>query len=297
MQLTPRTTPATKKTDFKPLLLDSLVSDLRHFPVAFDLLPRLLLLLDDPDADCDTMAEIIRIDPGLTANVFRIANTTRCGAARKADSLSEAILRLGMREVYRLVIEIVTCPALQMADALSFGRIDLWRHSLATAVSAQVLSRQVKDEDPEFVFTTALLHDIGKTLLSRAAGQEYSELLRTCAETNASVHAAEREAFLTDHTEVAGRLLRAWKIPDRMVSAAAGHHRPANLSKENRPLAALVYAGDIMAYRIGQGNGFPEYAVSPDQAALALIGIQADDLSQFEAEIVELLNREQARFN
>src|SRR5438270_13305161 len=126
LQLTPRIVPAVKKKDFKPLPVDSFVTELRHLPAAFDLVPRLLFLLDDPDADCDAMAEIIRIDPGLTANVFRIANSGRCAGAQKAATLSEAILRLGLREVYRLVIEIVTSPTLKTPDTFAFGRIDLW---------------------------------------------------------------------------------------------------------------------------------------------------------------------------
>jgi putative nucleotidyltransferase with HDIG domain len=293
--LTRRIIPATQKKEFKPLPVDSFIAELAHLPAAFELIPRLLLLLDDPEADCDAMADIIRIDPGLTANVFRIANSARCGANRKAASLTEAILRLGMREVYRLVIHIVTSPALKMPDAFTFGRIDLWRHSLAAATAAQVLARHAGVEDPEVVFTTGLLHDIGKTVLSRLAEKEYSELLQICAETNGSVQAAESEAFLTDHTEVAGRLLRAWKIPERMVAAVAGHHSPAKVSSENRALAALVYVGNVMAYRIGQGNGFPIYAVTPNRAALELVGLEGQDLSQFEEEIVEMLNREQAR--
>lgn len=294
-QLTPRIKAAVRKKDFTPLALDSLIAELRHLPATFELVPRLLALLDDPEADCDAMAEIIRIDPGLTANVFRVANSARWGAAGKAGSLSEAILRLGMQEVYRLVIEIVTSPALKMPDPFAFGRVDLWRHSLATAVAAQVLARHGTDESPEFVFTAALLHDIGKTLLGHLAGEEYSELLQTCAETNASVHAAEREAFQTDHTEVAGRLLRAWRIPERIVSAVAGHHWPAKVRDENRTLAALIYVGNVMAYRINQGNGFPTYAALPDRTALAMIRVAPEDLDAFEEEIVEMVNREQER--
>jgi putative nucleotidyltransferase with HDIG domain len=295
VELTPRIMPALKKKDFKPLPIDSFVAQARLLPPAFDLIPRLLLLLDDPDADSDTMTEIIRIDPALTANVFRIANSARCAAGQKVASLSEAILRLGMQEVYRLVIEIVTSPALKTPETFAFGAVDLWRHSLATAVAAQALSRHATDEHPEFVFTAALLHDIGKTVLSRLAGDEYSELLQTCAETNASVHAAEREAFQTDHTEVAGRLLRAWKIPERMVAAVAGHHGPAKVREENRKLAALIHVGDAMAYRLHQGNGFPPYAACPDETALGLIGMRIEDLGGFEEEIVEMVKREQAR--
>jgi HD-like signal output (HDOD) protein len=132
-------------------------------------------------------------------------------------------------------------------------------------------------------------------LLSQVAGREYTELLKSCADTNASVHAAERERFLTDHAEVAGRLLRAWKIPERIVSAVTCHHWPAKVREENRALAALIYAGNLMAYRINQGNGVPGYVLSPDEAGLRVIGLQVKDFGAFEEEVLEMLIRERER--
>jgi putative nucleotidyltransferase with HDIG domain len=290
--LTPRIAPPCEKKPF--VALDKPVADLPYLPPAFQLVPRLLLLISDPEADSEEMAEIIRVDPGLTTNIFRAANSASCGAARKASSLNEALLRLGMREVYRFVTEVITAPALKTADVFAVGRVDLWTHSLATAVAAQVLARHLTEEDPEVVFTAALLHDIGKAVLGRAVGQRYFEVLEICAETNRSVHCAEREAFLTDHTEVAGRLLRAWKVPDAIVAAVAGHHAPRKL-KDNARLGALVYTANVLAYRINQGNGFPSYAVSPEEETLALIGTDNGSLNQFEDEVLEMLRWEQQR--
>jgi hypothetical protein len=81
-----------------------------------------------------------------------------------------------------------------------------------------------------------------------------------------------------------------------MISAVVGHHWPVKVREENRALAALIYAGNVMAYRIDQGNGFPDYATMPDQTALAVVGLEKQDLCGFEEEIVEMLNRERAHF-
>jgi hypothetical protein len=76
---------------------------------------------------------------------------------------------------------------------------------------------------------------------------------------------------------VAARLLRAWKIPERMVSAVAGHHWLAKLREENRALAASIYAGgDGVSSQ--PGNGFPAL---PDKTALALIRVEVEDLAGF----------------
>src|SRR5688500_4873620 len=87
--LTRRITPAVQQTDFRPLQLDALIAETRFLPAAFELLPRLLLLLDDPEANCEDLAEVIRVDPGLTANLLKISNSVSFGGARRTSSLSE----------------------------------------------------------------------------------------------------------------------------------------------------------------------------------------------------------------
>src|SRR4051794_39298933 len=131
--LTRRVVPAEERANFKPIDLDSLVRKTEYLPPSFELIPRLLLLLDNGDVNCEDLAEIIRMDPSLTADVLRISNGASFGGAHRTDSLSEAIIRIGLREIYRTVMKIVTSPALSSPDAFDFQRVDLWRHSLATA--------------------------------------------------------------------------------------------------------------------------------------------------------------------
>jgi putative nucleotidyltransferase with HDIG domain len=206
------------------------------------------------------------------------------------------VLRLGMREVYRVVLEIVTCAALNAHDGFGLRRVNLWRHSLATAVAAQILARHLTAEDTEIVFTAALLHDIGKALLAKAAGAEYFRLLDYCEERNGISQCLEQEMFRTDHAEAAGRLLRRWKIPERIVTAVAGHHHPLKLPQGKALPSALIYAGNVLAYRLGHGNGLPRYVVEPDAAIVGLIRLEPHELYRYEDEVEEMLRREQDRF-
>src|SRR4051812_20198452 len=160
----------------------------------------MMSLLDNPESDCNDLAELIRIDPSLTAAVFRVSNSARFASHGAAHSLSQAIVRLGFREVFRVILGIVTAPAFKDPDASLFGRVDLWRHSLATAVAAQVLAERLTQQDPEIAFSAGLLHDIGKSILLRVARDQYVELLEKCADNNRSVRFAEWELFGTDHS-------------------------------------------------------------------------------------------------
>jgi putative nucleotidyltransferase with HDIG domain len=282
---------------FRPVGLDEIVTSTDFLPPAFELIPQLLALLDDGENDCEAVADLIRIDPGLTADVLRIANSASFGGARKTACVAEAITRLGLREVCKIVLEIVTAPSLKTRGMFAFQRIDLWRHSLATAVASQTLARHLSDEDPEYVFTAGLLHDIGKALFSRAAGADYFQLMQMCALRNDPVCDAEREEFGLDHGEFGGKLLRNWKFPDAIVAGVSRHHGAMQAGDKNARFAALVYAGNILAYRIGEGNGFPIYAVHPDAGVCELIGLKVEDFGRYEEEVAVMLRRERERLN
>jgi putative nucleotidyltransferase with HDIG domain len=271
------------------------IGKMPNLPAAFQILPKLIRVLDDHAADCNDLAEIIRIDSGLTASVFRVSNSAHFAGQVGTHSLSEAVARLGMREVYRLLISLVTAPTLKGADGAAFGHIDLWHHSLATAVASQVLAERLTKEDPEIAFSAGLLHDIGKTLLIRANRKQYISLLKSCADQNRSVRFAEWERYGMDHADVGGELLRHWKFPERMAATAAGHHRPETASKEHQKLAALVCVGNILAYKLGVGNGHPPYVAQPDRDTLAMIGLKHETLSAYDDEILTRLQREQDR--
>lgn len=279
---------------FRALDVNDLIGRLPNLPAAFQILPKLLSLLDDPQADCNDLAEIIRIDPSLTAAVFRVSNSPHYAGRATTHSLSQAIIRLGMREVYRVLLAIVTAPAFK-SDAATFGQVDLWRHSLATAVASQVLAERLTHEDPEVVFSAGLLHDFGKTILLRAARKQYLHLLRACADNNRSVRFAEWELFGMDHAEVGAQLLRAWKFPERIAAIVAGHHRPETICQDHRPLAALVSIGNTIAYKLGVGNGLPPYVAQPDRDTLQLINLNPEHLAAHNDEILQRLQREQDR--
>lgn len=293
--LTRRSQPAAEKKEVKARPFESLIAATQFLPPAFELIPRLLLLLDDPEADSEELAQLIRTDPGLTANVLRIANSACLGGVRRTESAAEAISRIGLREVYRALMQVITSPALKGQEVFGMQRVDLWRHSLATAVAAETLARHLTDEDHEVAFTAGLLHDLGKALFSRTGARDYSQLLQFCAMRNDPVCEVEREAFGVDHAAIGAELLRAWKFPDRIAAAVAAHHAPLEAADGDERLASLVYAGNILAYRLGEGNGYPVYAIEADAAALELINMRPETLRDYEEEVRVLLRRERER--
>jgi putative nucleotidyltransferase with HDIG domain len=225
-----------------------------------------------------------------------VANGASRGGRQKIDSLADAIVRVGLREIFRIVTQIVTNPAFQFQDSFAAHGIDLWRHSLAAAVAAQALARELTpDVDPEVAYTAALLHDLGKVVLAQAAGEDYFHMVGAAGDQLIPIHKAEQESFRLTHAGVGGDLLRAWHFPPQIIESVVHHHNPFQ-TKDHSRLAAIVYFSDILAYRIGHGGGpFPRDAAEPDPDALSLLNLEAVHLDGFEEQVGELFRREEER--
>jgi putative nucleotidyltransferase with HDIG domain len=161
-------------------------------PPAFELIPRILVLLDDPETNSDTLADVIRVDAGLTTDVMRVANSSAYGGGTRTDSLSQAIIRLGLREIYRLLTTIIASPTVMNLDGFGFERAGLWQHSVVCAIAAQILSRNVSGQDSEVAYTAGLLHDIGKVVMAQVAKADYVALIESCKENGQAHFRAEQ---------------------------------------------------------------------------------------------------------
>ena len=257
--------------------IEDFIANADFLPPAFQLLPRLLLLLEDVDANADALADLIRVDPGLTADVLRVCNSATYGLTYRAENIQQAILRIGFREVHRIMMSVIMSPTLKNPQGTySSTQSDLWNHSLAAAVASQSIA-QTAGIDTDLAFTAALLHDIGKVVLFQAAPQEMSSAMTMAAEKNLPVFKAERAVLKTDHAEVGARLLERWGFPRNISTAVRFHHEPETAKDEVR-LTSCVCLANVLAYRIEDPPGFPEYVLFPNAHALQELGFTQPSL-------------------
>jgi putative nucleotidyltransferase with HDIG domain len=274
---------------------DDGIRNLPFLPASFEIIPRLLLLISDPEMDGEALAELIRVDAGLTADVLRVSNSAAYGGALRTETLVQAIARLGLREVSRVVTMVVTSPVLSNSQQVGFASVDLWQHSLASAIATQTLAENA-GLDGEVAFTTGLLHDIGKTVLAQAFGEEYIQTIHRCKSENVAFWEAERTVLQTNHADIGGRLLKHWNFPDEIVAGVGWHHDLAMCPRPYRKMTAAVHLGNVLAYRMNHGYGFPDYVVEADILSLRQLGFERRELQGFQEQARDRLRSEQDRF-
>jgi putative nucleotidyltransferase with HDIG domain len=260
--------------------LEAFLDKIRHLPPAPRVLPQLLRELNNTDASADRIVDLVAVDPALTAGVLQACNSAYSASSTPVIDLQQAVTRLGFREVFRIVAAVSGSRLLgprQRGYGLDEG--ELWKHSITTAVAAQLIARERGGEE-SLAYTAGLLHDLGKIVLADALEGVYTELNDEVEARQHSLVEAEKKLLGVQHAEVGGRLLERWNFPANIVGAVWHHHHPANAGAE-AVLAANVYLGNMIAYFIGNGFGHQAFALRGRGEALELLGLKGDDLPHF----------------
>jgi putative nucleotidyltransferase with HDIG domain len=196
--------------------------DLQQLPEFPAIATKVMRVMSNDEARIQEIADLIRVDAALSAELLRIANSALYGLPSPIGSIQKAIQLLGFDAVKRFVL--AESMKMHFRSAL---RLDLlrgmWRHSLACALVSEELSAacSATQGTDDRAYTAGLLHDIGRLGLFVSHPQEYSDLL---SQTGASLRELELQAFGFDHCEAGGWLASKWGLPPEIQRVAAGHH-------------------------------------------------------------------------
>ena len=259
-------------------VIDDYIDRAEHLVPAPPILPQLIPLLNKADVDNRRIVDLISYDTSLTASVLRVCNSAFYSRGTPIDNLLSAVTRLGSREVYQIVV--LTVGAMFSIGQKGYGieECDLWQHSVTTAVAAQLIAREAGEQE-NTAFTAAVLHDVGKIILSASLADCYEKFVGAI-EHGASLIDAEENNFGCQHAEVGARLLERWNLPAHLAEVIRHHHQPLTDSEHQR-LTACVHLGNSIAYLMGYGYGDPAFAISTVDGTLNMLRIPAGRLPQF----------------
>jgi len=259
--------------------LNEILSEVKSFPTMPGAGAKMLSLLEEPDTTVSEIEEILRYDPGLTANVLKLANSAYFGMPSKIGSLKQAVIMLGIKRLIQIVV--ATCVSAVMDRSVPGYDLppgDLWRHSLAVSIAAEALVKDKKISGAEDVFTSALLHDVGKLVLGAFVKEELEEI-ESIAAKGVPFVVAENMILGTDHAEIGAQILAQWNLPSSVINAVRWHH-DADSPEASDTQMDVVYLSNLLCQvdAISGQAGAQSIELSP--AVIDRLGIQ---LSQFEA--------------
>ena len=192
-------------------------------------------LLDHGDFDIAQLQRLFERDPGLTAQVLRVANSAAISGGRPVASVREALVRLGTGAVQDIVFGVAMLDVFQ--DFTGAGRMII-EYSTESALVLRLMERFGFHDVPH-LFLAGLLQDIGKLLLLDHGAYESWEA-RQVALDNATAHRKEQKELGFDHAAVSAVAVLSWRIPDPVAQVVTWHHQRARAMTHGGLVAKTV---------------------------------------------------------
>jgi len=139
----------------------------------------------------------------------------------------------------------------------------MYRHAVKSAVGAEVLRARCPSRVPAMTPTVALLHDIGKLVITQALGSRTVELVSSISTTDGfALHESELAVFGLHHGHAGAYVIRHWQLPTSFLDGIVNHHG----GQDDPTFAALaVQLADELAHAIAPATGSDDDERSMDR--------------------------------
>lgn len=218
---------------------------------------QILELCEQPEFDLEELCELIGQDPALSARLLRASNSPVYGYRRRATTLKDALMFLGVNAAVSLALTFTLTLPMQDAEGASDAYKTLWQRSALSALVAAETGKRLNLRDLEELFLAALLQDIGMFALLQLEPEHYGELLDK-ASCHEQLPELECQALGGTHPEVGAWLLHEWRFPNQLTDVIASSHQP--LVPDNtlpREVQCVAFSWRVAEYMV-QHDGDPD---------------------------------------
>ena len=229
--------------------LDELLYQARKLPAFPGTTVRLAQIVSNQSYDVDAVASCVKYDQALTLKLLSAANSAAYATEERVGTAYEAVLRLGSAQVLTIAVSKEVRSIFKVAfPAYRLEEGELWKHSVATALAGEIASCYCDLASSPEVFTTALLHDVGKLVMGHFIDHS---IFRAISELRASERLscieAESRILGISHASLGGFIAENWNLPRSIVDGILYHHDPILGSKD---ICYLVFLANCVAHRI-----------------------------------------------
>lgn len=257
----------------------ALLDDVEGLVSPPDICMRLFEMIHSPKTGAKDIAEVISVDPNLTARLLRMANSSFYNFSRKIDTVSRAITVIGNTELYQLVLSISAVKTFTNIPNELVKMETFWRHSVYTGLLARALAVRANVLHPERLFVSGVMHDIGSLVLYHQRPDAMRDILMVADGDEEVLYQSELERFHFSHAGVAAHMMDQWQLPETLVDAVRCHHQPER-AVEAPVEAHILYLANHLVNESDQGNfmGSPKADIQISESLLEIIGLNEDEL-------------------
>ena len=200
--------------------VEALIKSIR-IPPRPSLLADLQRELGAADPCPNAIGRIIGRDVGMSGALLKLANSSFYGGKRKAKSVEQAILFLGINQVAALMTGLLARQAIGADNA---RLASFWDVSTRRAQAMLLLARRLRIGEPDVAHTFGLFCDTGVPLLMERFPDYAATFAEAARDPLRPLTALEDERHSTNHAAIGCLLARNWGLSAE-VGWAILHHQ------------------------------------------------------------------------
>lgn len=282
-----------KDRSFIDIIEDYVESDRVTLPPFDKTALRIQMEIQKKDVQISKIEKLIIADPAMSSQILKVANSSFFRGLSKVMTIREAIVRMGLDEITRIVLILTQKELYSTKDSFIRNyRNTLWQHALVCALVSQWIAKEADFEElTQEVFFAALMHDIGKLFLITVI-----EKIKTSKEVPFIPSAnVINEIINGQHAEQGYNLLKKWNIPDRYCQVAKEHHYE-KFDSSNVPLVILRLVNKT-CNKVGVSIGKKDDLANSITAEANFFGFSEIKLAELELQIEDSLKRVSSHYN
>ncbi|WP_395342990.1 HDOD domain-containing protein [Ningiella sp. W23] len=203
---------------------------------------------DSGKASVQDIANTVMLDPGLAAQILKLANSSIYRFSRKIESIDRAIQVIGVKSVYDYALIFSISNILGREQSKYINVDNYWKQSLITAIMGKYIAKLCGERDIHRVITSGLLHNTGELAVLRVN----PHLIKDCnlIGPTQKPRFAQQQTLGFTYAEISASLLQRWLLPDSIVSTVAMQHHDdvPSVTMESQIIQLAYELSLVMAY-------------------------------------------------
>ncbi len=202
-------------------------------------------LVSNPSIDAERIVEAVRVDPVLSSEVLKLANSVSYAARVPADTLQQAIVRVGRRPLRGMILALSMRGVVFMVDEFRPYAEEAFRQAYSVGTLCRVVAAKLGIER-ERAFLLGLLHDVGKIALLHMLWKEVGSGTQV-------TQGLVGKLYMRYHEAAGLAMAESWKLSDEIISVTSCHH-DFEANADHPRSAALVSLAHRMDLALSLGD-------------------------------------------
>lgn len=228
-----------------PITRQQIIEIAGSLPPAPQVFAELGQLLRRTDSNIDEIGTLLKRDATMTARIISISNSVAYGGEQRVGSVEEAVGRVGLEEVFRLVSHVASAQLVDRSlDHYGIDPEQLREQMLQTAFICEHLAQEC-GLDPRSAYTAGLLRPIGLLVMDRLAERHQMEPYHPVNDPD--FLAWEGRVFGLGSCDVGAMVLAQWCFREDIVSAVQKQYLLRSDDLQDRLACLLNLSGSLVA--------------------------------------------------